>query len=237
MITIPKHIWDYLDVLIRRIESTDAERTSEILESAKKLKEEMLTQSGDLFLGGDNKAFVQMIEIAKAMFKIRDEANEYLRANFSKADFAEVTIEPELITELNFALADVPKLRDEVRIVVGLLEKSHYGSWSYWDAECQFKRIKVLTASSEWKEIRKKDGDALEIPGLKNIKVYYIAKRIGDSRYPEGTAKKVKNELMQHYGYKSEAAFDVIREAFELWFHFGCKGVYYVYIPRACKIA
>ena len=67
---------------------------------------------------------------------------------------------------------------------------------------------------------------------LKRIELWFFEETTGSSYKPTGIAKEVKQHLMKVYEFETEDDFDAIRDAFELWFRIGRKGIYYVYIPH-----
>lgn len=235
---IPKHITNFINQLETELLITASSKSDFYLSELHYLTSSF-ERAKDSLLYADY--LVEMIELTSELLSIAE--NAYLHAGIEKIPmFAnEITIDEELIHLLNhFSFVD-SEFKDDFASLTDFITKQPTALSSKENASavelqtlCDYKEFKLVSDSRDWKNITSKGGIELHLFDSRSscIRIFFVCESTGNSHFPKGFLKIAKQHLLEKYSYKNDIDFDNIREAFEMWFHIGNKGTYFIYFDK-----
>lgn len=101
-------------------------------------------------------------------------------------------------------------------------------------ANCDYKEFRLVSNKENWMKIRSLPGLEVKLKdtnGKPNkIKVYFTLQKNFHTLYPKHIFEDIKNKYQNNTGCYDQDDFGTIKEAFDMWFHVGSKGTYYIYV-------
>lgn len=243
MIFIPKHISDLLTHLKSKLSIDPISPTNRFYyNELREIERDLNNYSSNTF--HDKDLFVEIMKIAERIISLENQVSEYTFVPKKPSVIWDVEIDSDLKNKINLAQSTSPSLQYDLEGLALFIRNQPSTALDCIDSFCDFKEFKLLPISgdgriAELSRIEKSFGKSAvcidhlpETGELKRIELWFFEETTGSSYKPTGIAKEVKQHLMKVYEFETEDDFDAIRDAFELWFRIGRKGIYYVYIPQ-----
>ena len=228
---VPQHVFSILEKLEKELEEQRKEFRQDIptnyhLAQVKRAQEELKVQSHQQY--NSKYYYSDMMELMYDVVR----ASKILDEEAAQRIFEEVSIEPELIYALNQANLVHPYMVKELNLMSDFLKAAANLSWGHIDREARFREFKLVKTKEQWNRYLKKGGYDLganfqNAYNFKHLRICYVPTQAPS--YLTGVAEKAYQRLVSEFG---EEGFDKYKEAFELWFRIGTKGIYYIYVPR-----
>ncbi len=242
MIFIPKHISDLLTNLKSKLAMDPISPTNrfyyhELCEIERKFENFSTNASKS------RDTFVEIMTLTRCIISLVNQISEYTFVQKNPSLIWNVEIDSDLKNKINLAQSINPSLRNELEALSNFIRNQPSTALDCIDSTCDFKEFKLLPISddgrmTELSRIEKQFGQTAicidhlpETGKLNQIELWFFEEITGSSYKPTGIAKKVKEHLMNAYEFETEDDFDAIRDAFEMWFKIGKKGIYYVFVP------
>ena len=232
MILIPKHVSDYINKFENELNSLDTPATrfyKQELANVKKLMDQMSSKSCG------EEQFRIVLFYFQRIIKLEQEAHIHTGiprlGKFSK----DITIDPRLINLLNYLTIEPSDLSGPVHDL-GRFIKENPSGLEPPEAYCDFKEFKLITSKEKWEKIKSLPGKDVKFSANNGkptrLKLYFVRKDGYHSMYPRESYDELKKLYVEKGQLFTPDGFESIKIAFDIWFHVGSKGTYYVYIEE-----
>ncbi len=101
-------------------------------------------------------------------------------------------------------------------------------------ANCDYREFRLITTKENWMKAKSLPGLEVNLKdtnGKPNkIKIFFTLQKNFHTVYPKQAFEDIKDRYQNNTGCYDQDDFGTIKEAFDMWFHVGNKGTYYIYV-------